>query len=78
MDLTYKDKSYIRISLDFYLKHLKKYNKDDDGMTEDEFSEIQDDIVYLDKVLYEFEQEMATEKENTGNNYNLYEFPEKK
>ncbi len=78
MDLTYKDKSYIRAALDFYMKHLQKYNEDDEGVSEELFSEMQDDIVYLDKILYEFEQEMAEDKALAGEGAKLYELPSKK
>lgn len=62
MDLTVLDKSLIISSITFYVRHLEKYTEDD--LSEDEFSEIQDEIVYLEKLLHEFETDLESMKKN--------------
>lgn len=71
MVLTVRDKSLIMLSMTFYLKHLEKYAEDELGA--DEFSEIQDEIVYLEKLLHEFEANLEDMKSNAAGLAKLYD-----
>ena len=61
-ELTFKDISYIRSALQAKLKSLEAEieadndDKLDPPLTEDERSDLQEDIVYYDKLLYVFEK----------------------
>lgn len=50
MDFSYKDLTYIRASIQAYEGALSKVSEDE-CTEEDEFSEIQDDRLYLDRLL---------------------------
>jgi len=58
MDLSYQDLQYIRTALEVYINHLKKYDEDDDDITEDEYSEMQDDIMMMSNLLGEISDEI--------------------
>lgn len=49
MPFTYKDLTYIRAALQIYEGQLMNVNEDD--CDEEEFSEIQDDIQYISRLL---------------------------
>jgi len=72
MEFTYRDQHYIRNALKVYLKKLEKISEDDDDMSEDEFSEIQDDVVNITGLLSEVEQNLRDLKENAGGGAKLY------
>lgn len=61
-ELTFKEISYIRSALKYRLLGLEREieadndNKLDEPLTEDERGDIQEDIVFYDKLLYEFEK----------------------
>ena len=68
-ELTFKDISYIRSALQAKLKSLEaEIQADDDEkldppLAEDERLDIQEDIVYYDKLLYVFEKAEKESKE---------------
>ncbi|TQV65683.1 hypothetical protein FKG94_28320 [Exilibacterium tricleocarpae] len=74
MEFSYRDKHYIRSSLKVYLKHLKKINEDDENISEDEFSEIQDDIMLISNLLHEVEQDLEQLKLNASGGAKLHIF----
>ncbi len=61
-ELTFKDISYIRSALQYRLAGLEREiisdnkNSLEKPLSEDERIEIQEDIIFYDKLLYQFEQ----------------------
>lgn len=67
MPFNYKDLTYIRAALQAYEGHLMNLNEDD--CEEDEFSEIQDDIQYIGRLLALTKNEIK-ELESQGSSLN--------
>ncbi len=61
-ELTFKEISYIRSALQYFLAGLESEiladnnNSLEEPLSEDERIEIQEDIIFYDKLLYQFEQ----------------------
>ena len=73
MEHSYREKQYIRTALEIYLKHLKGYNEDDEDISDDEYSEMQDDIMHITDLLYDVKEELKQLQENTpGGGPKLY------
>ena len=75
MDFSYQDLQYIRNALGIYINHLKKHNEDDDDITEDEYSEMQDDIMMMSDLLGEVKNELTDLKDNATGGPKLEEKP---
>ncbi|MDF3012243.1 MAG: hypothetical protein K0Q78_447 [Cellvibrio sp.] len=67
MPFNYKDLTYIRAAVQAYEAQLMNVNEEE--CEEDEFSEIQDDIQYLSRLLALTEHEIKT-MENQGPSLN--------
>jgi len=72
MEFSYRDKHYLRNALKLYLSHLKSFNEDDEDISEDEFSEIQDDIMLVTDLLYEIEKDLEQLKKDAPGGTKLY------
>lgn len=62
MEYSYRDKQYIRTALEVYLKDLKNYDED---ISDDEYTEIQEDIMHITDLLHDVKQELKQLQENT-------------
>lgn len=81
MDLSYQDLQYIRNALKLYIKNLEKYDVDDDSVSDDEFSEIQEDIMMVSDLLSEVIDEIdelkkATNRSPSTDKPNLHVVPD--
>ena len=72
MEHSYRDKQYIRTALEIYLKHLKNYDESDEDISDDEFSEMQDDIMHITDLLFDVKEELKQLQENTPGGTKLY------
>lgn len=64
MDFSYRDKHYLRNALMLYISHLKRYEVGDTAISDDEFFQMQDDIMHMSDLLYEIEQDLEQQKKN--------------
>ncbi|MDH5180302.1 MAG: hypothetical protein OEY07_11595 [Gammaproteobacteria bacterium] len=71
MDFSYRDKQYIRNGLKIYLKHLQLHSEED-SVSDEKFSEMQDDIVWIRDLLFEIEKDLAEMKMNAPGGAKLY------
>lgn len=60
MDLQYKDLSYIKSALQAHQGTLKAIDVDDESYGDDEFAEIQDDIMYIERLIAMFNREIKS------------------
>ena len=67
MSFNYKDLTYIRAALEVYEASLMKLEEDE--CTEDEFSEAQDDIMYIGHILGVVDHEIK-DMESSGPSIN--------
>lgn len=72
MEFSYRDKHYLRNALKIYLRLLEKYDEDDGLLSEEEYSEAQDDIMLMSDLLYEIEQNIEQLKKNAPRGTKLY------
>jgi hypothetical protein len=56
----YKDFTYLRVAVLSHIDKLSAINEDDPGVTDDNFSDIQDDIQYLRRLRDMIDREIAT------------------
>jgi hypothetical protein len=75
MEYSYRDKHYIRTALEVYLNHLKTYSEGDEDISDDEFSEMQDDIMLITDLLDEVKQDLEQLKQNAPGGPKLSESP---
>lgn len=64
MEFSYRDLHYVRNALQVYISHLESYDVGDSDLSEDEFSEMQDDIMLMHNLLDEVEHELKQLKAN--------------
>lgn len=55
----FKDLSYLRVAVDHYVKHLAGVEEGAEGMSEDDFSDMQDDIEYLQRLQHILDGQLA-------------------
>jgi len=72
VEFSYRDKHYLRNALKIYLRLLEKYDEDDGLLSEEEYSEAQDDIMLMSDLLYEIEQNIEQLKKNAPRGTKLY------
>lgn len=72
MEFSYRDKHYLRNALKIYIRLSGKYEEDDRFLSEEEYSEAQDDIMLMNDLLYEIEQDIEQLKKNAPGGAKLY------
>lgn len=72
MEFTYRDKHYIRNALQVYIANLKKTSVEDEDITDDEFSEMQDDIMLMTDLLNEVEEDLEQLKKDAPGGAKLH------
>ena len=60
--LNYKDYTYIKMAILAYIEKLSSINEDEQGIDEERFSEIQDDIQYLGRLRGMVEREIESSR----------------
>jgi hypothetical protein len=58
----FKDLSYLRTALDHYVKHLAAIEEGAEGVSVDDFSDMQDDIEYLQRLRHMLDRQLAAIK----------------
>ncbi|VAW64138.1 hypothetical protein MNBD_GAMMA09-1295 [hydrothermal vent metagenome] len=72
MEFSYRDKHYICNALKIYINQLSHYNEYDNEITEDIFSDIQDDIALMSNLLYQVEEDLQQPMKETPERAKLY------
>lgn len=60
--LNYKDYTYIKMAILSYIEKLSSINEDEQGIDEERFAEIQDDIQYLGRLRDMVEREIESSR----------------
>lgn len=58
----FKDLSYLRVALDHYVTHLAAIEEGAEGVSEDDFADMQDDIEYLQRLRRILDGQLAAIK----------------
>lgn len=65
MDFQYKDFFYIKTALSAHQRQLTAIDTDDERYSDDEFAEIQDDIMYIERLISMIDREIKQMESQT-------------